>query len=59
MRWMAQQVDYEMAGKDLTDSVRLSSAIVRALGGAAQGHDLRDVPWTAMARRSASRRAMA
>lgn len=33
MRWYALQVDYEMAGKDLIDSVKVSSAIVRALGG--------------------------
>ena len=33
MRWRALGVDYEMAGKDLVDSVRLSSQIVRALGG--------------------------
>jgi len=33
MRWHALGVDYEMAGKDLIDSVRLSSRIVRALGG--------------------------
>ncbi|MGO8833614.1 MAG: lysine--tRNA ligase [Roseiarcus sp.] len=33
MRWLALGVDYEMAGKDLIDSVRLSSAIARALGG--------------------------
>jgi lysyl-tRNA synthetase class 1 len=32
MRWHALGVDYEMAGKDLIDSVRLSGAIVRALG---------------------------
>ena len=32
MRWYALQVDYEMAGKDLIDSVKLSSQIVRALG---------------------------
>lgn len=32
MRWMALGVDYEMAGKDLIDSVTLSSKIVRALG---------------------------
>ena len=32
MRWYALKVDYEMAGKDLIDSVRLSSQIVRALG---------------------------
>ncbi|MGZ9410494.1 MAG: lysine--tRNA ligase, partial [Methylocystis sp.] len=33
MRWYALNVDYEMAGKDLIDSVKLSGAIVRALGG--------------------------
>lgn len=32
MRWAALGVDYEMAGKDLIDSVRLSSRICRALG---------------------------
>jgi lysyl-tRNA synthetase class 1 len=34
MRWTALGVDYEMAGKDLMDSVTLSSKICRALGGA-------------------------
>jgi len=33
MRWYALGVDYEMAGKDLIDSVKLSSQILRALGG--------------------------
>ncbi|MDB5374458.1 MAG: lysine--tRNA ligase [Belnapia sp.] len=33
MRWYALGVDYEMSGKDLIDSVRLSSAICRILGG--------------------------
>ncbi len=33
MRWVALDVDYEMAGKDLIDSVALSSKITRALGG--------------------------
>ena len=33
MRWYALKVDYEMAGKDLIDSVKLSGSIVRALGG--------------------------
>lgn len=32
MRWVALGVDYEMAGKDLIDSVKLSSAIARILG---------------------------
>jgi lysyl-tRNA synthetase class 1 len=33
MRWAALGVDYEMAGKDLIDSVTLSSRICKALGG--------------------------
>ena len=32
MRWVAFDVDYEMAGKDLIDSVRLSGEIAKALG---------------------------
>ena len=32
MRWHALGVDYEMSGKDLIDSVKLSSAICRILG---------------------------
>ncbi len=32
MRWFALGVDYEMAGKDLIDSVNLSSKICRVLG---------------------------
>ena len=32
MRWYALGVDYEMSGKDLIDSVNLSSKIVRVLG---------------------------
>jgi lysyl-tRNA synthetase, class I len=31
MRWVALDVDYEMAGKDLTDSVTLSGKMTRAL----------------------------
>jgi lysyl-tRNA synthetase, class I len=34
MRWYALDVDYEMSGKDLIDSVRLSSRICRILGAA-------------------------
>jgi lysyl-tRNA synthetase class 1 len=34
MRWYALGVDYEMSGKDLIDSVKLSSQICRVLGGA-------------------------
>jgi len=33
MRWYALGVDYEMAGKDLIDSVKIGERIVRALGG--------------------------
>src|SRR5271155_1805635 len=32
MRWVALGVDYEMAGKDLIDSVKLSGQIAKALG---------------------------
>ena len=32
MRWVALGIDYEMAGKDLIDSVKLSGEICRALG---------------------------
>ncbi|GJD66952.1 lysine--tRNA ligase [Methylobacterium frigidaeris] len=32
MRWVALGVDYEMAGKDLIDSVKLSGQIARVLG---------------------------
>jgi lysyl-tRNA synthetase class 1 len=32
MRWVALGIDYEMAGKDLIDSVKLSGEIARALG---------------------------
>ncbi|MEZ5667492.1 MAG: lysine--tRNA ligase [Alphaproteobacteria bacterium] len=35
MRWAALGVDYEMSGKDLIDSVKLSSRITKALGGRA------------------------
>jgi lysyl-tRNA synthetase class 1 len=34
MRWHALAVDYEMSGKDLIDSVRLSGRICRVLGSA-------------------------
>jgi lysyl-tRNA synthetase class 1 len=33
MRWAALGVDYEMSGKDLIDSVKLSTRICRVLGG--------------------------
>src|SRR5687768_6946635 len=34
MRWVALGIDYEMAGKDLIDSAKLSGEIARALGAA-------------------------
>jgi lysyl-tRNA synthetase class 1 len=33
LRWFALHVDYELYGKDLTDSARLSGQILRVLGG--------------------------
>ncbi len=33
MRWAALEVDYEMAGKDLIDSVQLATRICRVIGG--------------------------
>ena len=32
-RWTALEVDYEMSGKDLVDSVRVSNKLVKVLGG--------------------------
>jgi len=32
-RWTALEVDYEMSGKDLVDSVRVSNRLVKVLGG--------------------------
>ena len=37
MRWYALDVDYEMSGKDLINSVKLSSRVCRVLGSAAAG----------------------
>ena len=60
MRWIALGVDYEMAGKDLIDSVKLSSEICRVLGGVAAGRfQLRAFPRRERARRSRSRKATA
>ncbi|HEX7761847.1 MAG TPA: lysine--tRNA ligase [Caulobacteraceae bacterium] len=33
-RWTALKVDYEMSGKDLVDSIRVSEKVTRVLGGA-------------------------
>ena len=32
MRWMALDVDYEMCGKDLSESVKLANKICKILG---------------------------
>ncbi|TQV73309.1 lysine--tRNA ligase [Denitrobaculum tricleocarpae] len=37
MRWYALDVDYEMSGKDLMDSVKLGARITKALGGKPPG----------------------
>lgn len=37
MRWYALDVDYEMSGKDLMDSVKLGGRITKALGGKPPG----------------------
>ena len=44
MRWYALNVDYEMAGKDLIDSVKLSGEIVEASGAPAGRLQLRTFP---------------
>ncbi len=59
MRWVALGVDYEMAGKDLIDSVKLSGKIARALGGEPPEGFNYELFLTRRARRFRSRRAMA
>ena len=45
LRWAALDVDYEMSGKDLIDSVKLSTRICRVLDGVPpESFDLRAVP---------------
>ena len=55
MRWAALGVDYEMAGKDLIDSVRLSGHICRILGGSSRKASSTSCFSTRRARRSRSR----
>ena len=44
LRWYVLKVDYELYGKDLTDSARLSGQILRVMGAkAAAGISVRDV----------------
>ena len=60
MRWHALGVDYEMAGKDLIDSVKLSSRIARVLGARAAGRiQLRALPRRERAEDLEDRRATA
>jgi lysyl-tRNA synthetase class 1 len=59
MRWVALGVDYEMAGKDLIDSVVQSGKIARILGARPPEGLTTSCSWTRMARRSRSPRAMA
>jgi lysyl-tRNA synthetase class 1 len=59
MRWHALGVDYEMSGKDLIDSVKLSSAVCRVLGSEPPVTSPTSCSTTSWARRSASRRATA
>ena len=59
LRWHALDVDYEMSGKDLMESVTLSSAIRRILGGRPPESLTYELFWTRRARRSRSRRATA
>ena len=59
MRWHALGVDYEMSGKDLIDSVKLSGQIVRALGSTPPEGSTTNCSSTRTARRSRSRRATA
>jgi lysyl-tRNA synthetase class 1 len=59
MRWVALGVDYEMAGKDLIDSVVQSSKIARILGARPPEASTTRCSSTRMARRSRSPRATA
>ncbi len=59
MRWAALDVDYEMSGKDLIESVNLSGKICRILGGSPLRGFLMNCSWTRMARKFLSQKAMA
>ena len=60
LRWAALGIDYEMSGKDLIDSVKLSSAHLRGARRRAAGRlQLRALPRRERARRFRSRRATA
>ena len=57
LRWAALGVDYEMAGKDLIESVRLSSQIARVLGVIRPRASITSFSSTRRARKSRSQRA--
>lgn len=59
MRWVALDVDYEMCGKDLTDSVTQSGKIARVLGGRKPEGMIYELFLDEKGRRSPSPRAMA
>ena len=59
LRWAALGVDYEMSGKDLIDSVKLSSQICKVLGGRRRKASTTSCSSTRTARRFRSRRATA
>ena len=58
MRWVALGVDYEMYGKDLTDSGVQSGKIAEVLGGRKPEGLIYECSSTKRARKSRSRRAM-
>jgi lysyl-tRNA synthetase class 1 len=57
MRWVSLGVDYEMAGKDLIDSVKLSGEIAKAIGGMPPEGSTTSSSWMRAGRRSRSPRA--
>ena len=59
MRWVALGIDYEMAGKDLIDSVKLSGEICRRSAARRRKASTTSCSWTRRARKSPSPRATA
>lgn len=57
-RWCVLGVDYEMAGKDLIDSVKLSSKICRILGGTPRKDSIMNCFWIRKGRKFQNPRAM-
>jgi len=58
MRWAAFEVDYEMSGKDLIDSVRLSSQVCTILGQRPPEGFTMSTSWMTRAPRFPNRKAM-